>query len=126
MKKNETTTPFDFIKSVSYTKKYIFDDNIDYNSYVVNKGLSNYADCILYCNEVNLHHNISDKMNYDYYFNILRKKNRYSEWYKNNSKDKIEVIMKYYNCNPSVASQYLRCMSKEDYDYINNKVSNKK
>ncbi len=55
-------TPFDFVNSISYNKKNLFNEEPeqsqkDYAPYIVNKALTLYPDCLFYANEMNrLHH----------------------------------------------------------------------
>lgn len=119
MSEKEKNTPFDFIKSVSSTKKDIFTEDSEYSAYMVNKGLSYFMDTILYANQMNVLPNISPRQNYDYYMNSIRKKDRFSKWHKSPKDEKAKIIMDFYECNYVTALQYLNCMSHEDFDYIN-------
>lgn len=118
-------SPFDIIKSVSYTKKHILTDPKEYNAYVVNKGLSYFPDTIGFANEMNRLWAIPPENQYDYYMNTIRKRNRYSKWNKkDNETEKIlENIMAYYNCSTRVAKQYMKSMSESDIDFINNTMA---
>lgn len=118
-------SPFDVIKSVSSTKKHILTDPKDYTAFVVNKGLSYFPDTIGFANEMNRLWAIPPECQYEYYMNVIRKRDRYSKW---NKKDKetektLENIMEYYNCSTRVAKQYMKSMSETDIEFINNTMA---
>ena len=46
----------------------------DYNSFMVNRGLSYYNDTVIYANEMNIHNQIDSRMQYDFLRNIIRKR----------------------------------------------------
>ena len=115
-------TPFDFLNSINEKKKYLFEDciaddsgeaadldSIDrkYTPFMVNRGLSNFADTILFANEMNQRAHLSKKMQYDFLFHSVRRKRRFSKWYKKekDSKD-IELIKEAYKCNRERAEEF--------------------
>jgi hypothetical protein len=111
-------SPFDFIKSVSNTKKDLLKDNPDngkaYKAYVINHGLSFYPDTVLIANEMNLYPEIPAESQYYYYMGAIRKGNRFSEWYKKKKDDDLDLIQKVYQVRRDVAKQYLKLLSKEN------------
>ena len=61
------TNPFDFVKSVSSTKKDIMLDDVDeksYAPYLTNKSLSYHKDAIFFANEMNLKHGVDHRLQY--------------------------------------------------------------
>lgn len=115
-------TPFDFIKSVSGTKKDLLKDNPDnakaYKAYVVNHGLSFYPDTVLIANEMNLYPEIPIESQYYYYMGAIRKGNRYSEWHKPKKNDDLDLVQKVYSVRREIAKQYLKLLSKDDLDRL--------
>lgn len=92
-------SPFEFTNSVSHNKKYLMDDpdmEKQYNSFIVNRGLSYFQDTVLLANEMNRNHHIDAKLQYDFLFHIIRKRKRFSKWIKANQDKKIQVIQDYY------------------------------
>jgi len=115
-------TPFDFLNSINEKKKYLFEgctaddsgeaadlDSVDrkYTPFMVNRGLSNFTDTILFANEMNGRAHMSKKMQYDFLFHSVRRKRRFSKWHKKvkDSKD-IELIKEAYNCNRERAEEF--------------------
>lgn len=111
-------SPFDFIKSVSNTKKDLIKDNPDdtkaYKAYVVNHGLSFYPDTVLIANEMNLYPDIPAISQYYYYMGSIRKGNRYSEWHKAKKNDDLDLVQKVYQVRRDIAKQYLKLLSNDD------------
>ena len=58
--------PFDFVKSITYTKQDIMHDlnKSEYESFLVNRALSYYQDCILYANEMNRRFELEVRLQY--------------------------------------------------------------
>ena len=111
-------SPFDYVKSLTKTKEYIFDDQSEktYNNFLVNKSFSYYSDCIFHSNLINQYPNIEKKMNYDYYYYFISKKSRFAAWKKEDSGVLLvlECIKKHFCCSDKVAKEYYKLLSKEN------------
>ncbi len=118
------TNPFDWINSITYTKDNLLESNNpkDYNSFIVNKGLSYHLDCLLLVNEMNIRNNLDKDMQYMFYMNSVRKRKRYSCWEKKNMDEDLKYIKRYYNCSNEKALQALKVLTKEQIEYIHNKL----
>ena len=93
---------FDFLNSINENKKdLIREDPLnekEYNSFMINRGLSYFSDTILYANEMNRSGDIPKKWQYDFYRISIPKKRRFSKWHKQNKlEEKTELIMREYN-----------------------------
>lgn len=119
-----SNNPFDWVRSISETKENLLaeDTKKQYNSYVVNKALSYHLDCILLVNEMNTHNYLDKDIQYSFLFNSIRKRKRYSSWEKKNIDDDLKYIKKYYNYNNDKAYQALKILSKEQINYIKDKL----
>lgn len=94
------TTPFDIINNLSASKNSIWDDieEKDYNSFMINRGMSYYPDCIMHANEMNIRYSIDKKNQYDYYlYAIEPKKKRFSKWSTSKKDKEIQQISEYFN-----------------------------
>lgn len=105
--------PFDIIKDISFEKKNIIDDSNEklYNPWLVNKGLSYFPDTIEYANNMNILHNLDHKLQHDYLINVIRKRKRFSKWFKASKNEDLDMIMRYYSCNRQKAKSYLQILS---------------
>lgn len=111
-------SPFDLINSISNTKEDILEDEKDYNSFIVNRGLSYFPDTILYANEMNTLHWLPNRLKYDYLMGSIRKKKRYSKWAKKEKNEDLELIMNVFNYNIDKASSALKILTEEDLQKI--------
>lgn len=123
-------SPFDFIKSISSSKEDLVKtadhpDQVEkqYVPYVVNRGLSYFNDTILHANEMNRCHGLFKDAQYRYYLGALRTRNRFSKWHKAEKSSDLDNIQTVYQCNRTIAKQYLKVLTPEDLQQINNKVN---
>lgn len=123
-------TPFSFIESVSKSKvdmiksaDYPAQVEKLYNPYMVNRGLSYFADTVLHANEMNRLWHLPRDAQYRYYLGILRPRDRRSKWYKAEKSDELDMIQQYFQCNRTVAKGYLKILSEEDIKEINKKMT---
>ena len=117
---------FDYLKSITDTKEDIMIDDLaekDYNSFMVNRGLSYYNDTVIYANEMNKHFHIDSRLQFDFLKQIIRKRKRFSKWNKADKSDDINVIKEYYGYSRDKAYQVLPLLSKDKIDYLRKKIS---
>ena len=112
--------PFDFMNAVSFTKADIIKDNDNpeliekqYNAYIVNRGFTNFEDTILHANEMNQRHELFPAAQFDYYRAVLRKRKRFSKWPKADKDINLDATQEVYQCNRTVAKQYLKVLNEE-------------
>ena len=74
--------PFEFINDICYAKRNVMTEELEnkYTPYVVNKGLSYFIDTVFQANEMNVHHNADNRLQYDFLLNSVRPKKRFSKW----------------------------------------------
>jgi hypothetical protein len=89
------TNPFDFVKSVSSDKKDIMVDEIEekaYAPFLTNKALSYHQDSVFFSNEMNIRHGTENRLQYLFFLNTLRKRQRFSKWQKPYTIKKLDDI----------------------------------
>lgn len=103
----------------------------DYSKWRTNSVLSNHLDTILYSNEMNMNFHIPDQLHYDYLFNSLRKKKRFSKGETKAEKkqreqeaEKIALVSEFYKYNTSRAKEVLSILTEDQIELIKSK-SNK-
>ena len=123
LKLNDKTLFKDVIPSLLQKKDYCYDESL-YNSYVVNKALASYPDCIFYVVEISQYPNLDKNLQYDFYYHGLKKYRRpFQKWLKKESIEKeYESIMQYYTYSLSKAKEVHSLLSKEQIHYIVEKV----
>lgn len=97
----------------------------DYSQWRTNSVLCNHRDLIYFVNEVNVNHNITDRMHYDYLYNSIRKQKR---WYKAETKEEkkarekkeelITLVSQYYKYNVVRAKEVLKVLTPEQIEKI--------
>lgn len=117
-----STNPFDYIKSINQTKKYILENEKDYNPFMVNRGLSYFPDTVLYANEMNMHAHLDKKLQYDFLINIIRKRKRFSKWNKHSESNDIKAIKQYYGYSNEKARDVISLLSKNELKIIKEKI----
>ena len=117
--------PFDFINSITYKKNIVMDDNNESNyiPFITNRALSQFIDCILLANEMNIRHHIDNKLQYDYFINRIRPRKRFKKWDKKLDNENIELIKEYYDYNNDKATTALSILSLQQLDIIKKKLN---
>ena len=118
-------SPFDFINAIHYSKeKLIVNDCSEkqYNSFIINKGLSYGADTVIPANEMNSRPHLDKKMQFSFLINNIRPRKRFNKWIKAEKIEAIEVIKEYYGYSTEKARQVLPLLNDEQLDYLKTKL----
>jgi hypothetical protein len=112
----------DWLNSINFTKEDLSEDIKDYPPYIINRCLSSHLDCVLFANEMNMHHQLDKDMQYLFYLNSLRKKKRFSPWLRKDKVKDLECIKQYYGYSNEKASQALKILNKEQLNFIKQRL----
>ena len=115
----------DWLNSINFTKENLMEDTSEirnYPSYIINRCLSGHLDCIMFANEMNRYHNLDKDMQYSFYLNTLRKKKRFSPWLRKEKVTDLQCVKQYYGYSNEKASQALKILSKQQLDYIKQRL----
>ena len=118
--------PFEYCNAINYTKKNIMIDDVAekaYSSYMVNRQLSYFPDTVLAANEMNRNHHIDNRLQFDFFINIIRKRKRFSKWFKPEQISDLEVVKQYYGYSNEKARQVLTLLSTEQINELKTKVA---
>ena len=118
--------PFDYVNSINYSKKDIMVDDVTekaYNGFMVNRSLSYFPDTVLAANEMNINHHIDNRLQYDFFINIIRKRKRFSKWEKKKSDNDVNVVKEYYGYNDLQAQRVLNILSPEQLEELYKRVN---
>lgn len=119
------TTPFDFLKSINQSKEDIMVDDIEekaYKPYFVNRSLSYFPDTVLLANEMNIHHHIDNRLQFDFLLNTVRSGKRYAKWAKAETPDHLEVVKEYYGYSDEKAKVALTLLSDKQVEELKQRV----
>ena len=117
--------PFDFVNSITYTKEDIMHDlnESEYESFLTNRALAYHQDCILYANEMNRRFEVSNRLQYHYLLNTIRKRKRFAKWIKPEQIDNLKIVMKYYSISRDKAEEYLTILSDKDVNILKKRMN---
>ena len=118
--------PFEYANAINYTKKNIMVDDIAekaYNPFMINRSLSYFNDTVAMANEMNIHHSIDNRLQFDFLINIVRKRKRFSKWMKLTKESDVEVVKEYYGYSNQKARQALTLLSPEQIKILEKKVN---
>ena len=112
----------DWLNSINYNKEDLSGEIKSYPPYIVNRCLSGHIDCIMFANEMNMNHQLDKDMQYQFYLNSLRKRKRFSPWIKKDKVQDLDIVKQYYGYSNEKASQALRILSKQQLDFIKQRL----
>ena len=118
--------PFEYLNAINDTKKDIMVDDISekaYNSFMINRGLSYFQDTVLMANEMNVNHHIDNRLQFDFFINIIRKRKRFSKWYKPETVSDLEAVKKYDGYSNEKARQVLTLLNTDQINELKRKVT---
>lgn len=124
--------PFDYVNSINHTKENLMvgteNDELAENLYVpylTNKALSYFADTVFFANQINVHPNIDNKLQYDYLLNSIRPRKRFAKWVKSKDNNDLDMVKQYFNISDSKANQVLSILSPDQLELIRKKMIGK-
>jgi hypothetical protein len=119
--------PFDFLNAINLTKKDLIEEDPlnekEYVPFIVNRGLSYFADTVLYANEMNRLNGIDKKWQFQFLLNSIPKKKRFGQkWAKATIDDSLRMVMEYFNYSSEKAKESLKLLTKEQLIIIEEKL----
>ena len=118
-------SPFDIINHISLQKTSLWDDidEKDYNSFMINRGLSYYLDCIMHSNEMNSRYSLPKSMQYAYLQNAIEpKKKRFSKWASSKKDSEVSLVSEHYQISLQKASAIHKLLSAQEIESISKKM----
>jgi len=118
--------PFEYLNAINSTKKDLMIDEESekaYNPFIVNKSLSYFQDTVLIANEMNRYAHLDKKLQFHFLINIIRKRKRFSKWFKPEVQNDIEVVKEYYGYSDEKARQVLPLLSLDQMGQLKEKVN---
>ena len=73
-------------------------------------------------NEMNQHHHLDNRLQFDFFINSVRKKKRFSKWNKPETVSDVEVVKQYYGYSNEKSRQVLSLLTSEQIDELKKKV----
>lgn len=121
-----TTSFFDFLNAINDTKVDLIKEDPqsekDYIPFMVNRGLSYFADTVMFANEMNSYSSINKNWQFDFYRIGIPKKKRFSKWHKKDqASDEIKIVMKEYGYSSEKAARALELLTEEQVKTLKEK-----
>jgi len=121
-----TTSFFDFLNAINDTKVDLMKEDPqnekDYIPFMVNRGLSYFADTVMFANEMNSYSSINKNWQFDFYRIGITKKKRFSKWHKKDqATDEIKIVMKEYGYSSEKAARALELLTEEQVKTLKEK-----
>ena len=118
--------PFEYANAINYTKKNIMVDDLAekaYLPYMMNRQLSYFPDTVLAANEMNRNHHLDNRLQFDFFINIIRKRKRFSKWFKPEQISDLDAVKIYYGYSNEKARQIITLLSTEQINELKHKVA---
>ena len=112
----------DWLNSINFNKEDLSEHISSYPPFIINRCLSGHVDCVMYANEMNLHHHLDKDIQYSFYLNSLRKKKRFSPWLRKDKVTDLEIVKQYYGYSNEKASQALRILTPDQINFIKQRL----
>ena len=118
----------DYLKAINKTKEKLMDTDDKmwekkYPSFIVNKCVAPFTDTIHLVNELNMHHHLDSKLQFDFLLNSLRSRDRYTPWLKAKKIKNIEYVKEYYGYSNEKAKAALDVLNDEQIKTIKDSLS---
>ena len=116
----------DWLNSINHTKQNLIEEDPsvtkEYPPFIINKCLSGFVDTVLYANEMNRYHFLDKDLQYSFLLNSVRKRKRFSPWLRKDKIEDLDVVKEYYGYSNEKAQQALKILSREQLDYIKQRL----
>ena len=113
----------DYLNAINHNKEDLMagDDMFwekRYPTYIVNKALSSFPECLLYANEMNKMHHLDKKLQFQFFLNSIRPKKRFSKWLRSSKIKNLEYVKEYYGYSNEKARQALEILNDDQLEEI--------
>ena len=118
----------DYLNAINHKKEDLMADDDalwekKYPTYIVNKALSSFPECLLYANEMNKMHHLDKKLQFQFFLNSIRPKKRFSKWLRSSKIKNLEYVKEYYGYSNEKAKQALEILNNDQLEEIKTIIS---
>lgn len=118
----------DYLNAINHEKVDLMDGDDTfwekkYPTYIVNKALSSFPECLLYANEMNKMHHLDKKLQFQFFLNSIRPKKRFSKWLRSSKIKNLEYVKEYYGYSNEKAKQALEILNDDQLEKIKTIIS---
>ena len=117
----------DYLNAINFNKKNLMDSEDilwqkKYPSFIVNKILSGFQDCVMLVNEMNRNHFVHKDLQFHFLLNSIRSKKRFSPFLRANKLKDIECVKEYYGYSNDKAKSALDILTRDQIKLIKEKL----
>ena len=118
----------DYLNAINHEKTNLLDTDDEmwekkYPPFIINKCLAPFPDTIMLVNEMNKHHHLDKKLQFDFLLNSLRTRKRYTPWLKASKQKNLEYVKEYYGYNNEKAKSALKILNDEQIKTIKDSLN---
>ena len=118
----------DYLNAINHEKTNLLDTDDEmwekkYPPFIINKCLAPFPDTIFLVNEMNKHHQLDKKLQFDFLLNSLRTRKRYTPWLKASKQKSLEYVKEYYGYNNEKAKSALKLLNDEQIKTIKDSLN---
>ena len=118
----------DYLNAINHEKTNLLDTDDEmwekkYPPFIINKCLAPFPDTIFLVNEMNKHHQLDKKLQFDFLLNSLRTRKRYTPWLKASKQKNLEYVKEYYGYNNEKAKSALKLLNDEQIKTIKDSLN---
>ena len=85
--------------------------------------MSHHMDTVMFANEMNMNPVLDNRLQYDFFINIVRSRKRFSPWGKKQKIDDLELVKRYYGYSYEKAKQALEILTPQQINFIKDKLN---
>ncbi len=118
----------DYLNAINHEKTNLMDTDDEmwekkYPPFIINKCLAPFPDTIFLVNEMNKHHQLDKKLQFDFLLNSLRTRKRFTPWLKASKQKNLEYVKEYYGYNNEKAKSALKLLNDEQIKTIKDSLN---
>ena len=118
----------DYLNAINYQNTNLLDTDDEmwekkYPPFIINKCLAPFPDTIMLVNEMNKHHHLDKKLQFDFLLNSLRTRKRFTPWPKASKQKNLEYVKEYYGYNNEKAKSALKILNDDQIKTIKNSLN---
>lgn len=92
-------------------------------SFIINRVMSMYLDCVIPANMMNLNYHIDGKLKFDFYLNTIRGYKRPFNYASKIKYDDLDIIKEYYGISNAKAKEYHNILTPEQIEEIKHRLN---
>tara|TARA_Y100001970_G_scaffold281783_1_gene393277 strand:- start:5912 stop:6307 length:396 start_codon:yes stop_codon:yes gene_type:complete len=114
----------DYLNAINHSKVNLMETGDEvwqkkYPAYIINRCLSMFWDTLPEANEMNGYHFLSNKVQFDFLLNSIRKKKRFGgRWLKQAKLKNLEYVKEYYGYSNEKAREAINILTDEQIEHI--------